>query len=396
MCIYPAGTVRSSNVGTRWEHTHPCVSNKTQGTSYPHEEVKQGPPTPHTLLCGCSQMDRKLKLARKHASKKEEISEENVTMQGADLTTEQERSMLRDEVESGSEGEHAVTGTEPSTIVVDKSKKSGGVVSGVVWKNRSRVCIFSTRGITSRFRHLMEDFLNMLPQGKKESKMDAKDKLFVINEICEMRRCDYCVFFEMRKHTDCYMWLAKPGSNGPSAKFHLTNVHTMAEMKLMGNCLKYSRAGLVFDRNFDNPENPQWQVIKELLTQIFAVPRGHPNSKPFVDHIFSFFVQDNSVFFRHYQIVPAVDPENGKPKKGEFTLVEIGPRFTAELMRVFDGSFGGSTLYSSPSFVSPNVERRNERLRLREKYDHKQVKKQRRASKMVEESGSDSDDVFRS
>ena len=31
-----------------------------------------------------------------------------------------------------------------------------------------------------------------------------------------------------------------------------------------------------------------------------------------------------------------------------------GPRFVLNLVRVFDGSFGGATLYENPNYVSPN------------------------------------------
>jgi ribosome biogenesis protein BRX1 len=36
------------------------------------------------------------------------------------------------------------------------------------------------------------------------------------------------------------MWLSKC-PEGPSVKFHVENVHTMAELKLTGNHLKFSR-----------------------------------------------------------------------------------------------------------------------------------------------------------
>lgn len=42
----------------------------------------------------------------------------------------------------------------------------------------------------------------------------------------------------------------------------------------------------------------------------------------------------------------------------EMSLIEIGPRFVMNLIRIFDGSFGGSTLFENPSFVSPNTSRR--------------------------------------
>lgn len=37
------------------------------------------------------------------------------------------------------------------------------------------------------------------------------------------------------------------------------------------------------------------------------------------------------------------------------SLVEIGPRFVLNLIKVFQGSFGGPTLYENPDFQSPNM-----------------------------------------
>jgi ribosome biogenesis protein BRX1 len=39
-------------------------------------------------------------------------------------------------------------------------------------KNKQRVLVLASRGITQRYRHLMEDFLTLLPHSVKESKFD--------------------------------------------------------------------------------------------------------------------------------------------------------------------------------------------------------------------------------
>ena len=47
----------------------------------------------------------------------------------------------------------------------------------------------------------------LMPHSKKEGKMDRKSKIGeTIPEICEMRNCNNCVFVEMRKKMDAYMW----------------------------------------------------------------------------------------------------------------------------------------------------------------------------------------------
>ena len=49
------------------------------------------------------------------------------------------------------------------------------VVSGtpqvVPYKNKQRVLVFSTRGITARYRHLMEDLRRLIPHHKKDVKV---------------------------------------------------------------------------------------------------------------------------------------------------------------------------------------------------------------------------------
>ncbi|CAG2224252.1 GCLC [Mytilus edulis] len=95
--------------------------------------------------------------------------------------------------------------------------------------------------------------------------MDKKDQLFVVNEICEMKNCNKCIFFEAKKRKDLYMWIAN-APRGPSVKFLVENVHTMLELKMTGNCLKGSRPLLSFDKTFDS--EPHWTLMKELFTQI--------------------------------------------------------------------------------------------------------------------------------
>ncbi|KAK6179100.1 hypothetical protein SNE40_011533 [Patella caerulea] len=222
------------------------------------------------------------------------------------------------------------------------------------WINKQRILVLSSRGIGYRSRHLMLDLRSLLPHSKPESKMDNKDKLFVINEMCEMKNCNKCIYFEGKKKMDLYMWLSNV-PRGPSAKFLVENVHTMSELKMTGNCLKASRPLLSFSKEFEQEEH--WQLLKELFTQIFSVPNHHPKSQPFFDHVFNFSIVDNRIWFRNYQIL-----------EEDASLAEIGPRFVLNPIRIFEGSFGGPTLYINPSYTSPNEHRRILRRSLAAKY----------------------------
>ncbi len=127
---------------------------------------------------------------------------------------------------------------------------------------------------------------------------------------------------------------------------------------MTGNCLKGSRPLLSFDATFDAALDSTKQaeelshlpLIKELLIHSFATPKTSRKQKPFVDHIMSFTFADGRIWVRNYQIVRK--EEDGKES---ISLVEIGPRFVLNIMRVFDGAFGGRTLYENSEFVSPNT-----------------------------------------
>ncbi|GIY43368.1 ribosome biogenesis protein BRX1 homolog [Caerostris extrusa] len=179
----------------------------------------------------------------------------------------------------------------------------------------------------------------------------------MINEICEMKNCNNCIYFENKKHKDLYMWMSRV-PNGPSAKFLIENVHTMEELKLTGNCLKASRPILTFDDSFE--ATPHLAVLKETLIQIFGTPNHHPKSQPFFDHVFNFKFLDNRIWFRNYQI-----EDDGT------SLVEIGPRFTMNLIKIFDGSFCGSVLYTNTSYVTPSMHRKNLKLDAINRYQNK-------------------------
>lgn len=160
------------------------------------------------------------------------------------------------------------------------------------YTNKQRVLVVASRGITARHRHLLEDLKNLIPHHKKDNKLDAKGDIHIVNEIAEMKSCNQIIYLETRKHQDLYMYIGKTPS-GPSAKFHVVNVHTMDELKLTGNCMLGSRPLLNFDVKFES--SAHFKLMKGLLTDAFTTPLGHPKSKPFIDHIISFFLVKNNI-----------------------------------------------------------------------------------------------------
>ncbi|KAK2612831.1 Ribosome biogenesis protein brx1 [Conoideocrella luteorostrata] len=235
-------------------------------------------------------------------------------------------------------------------------------------KNKQRVLILSSRGVTYRHRHLLNDISSMLPHGRRDVKFDSKSKLNELNELAELYNCNNVLFFEARKGKDLYLWLSKV-PNGPTIKMHLQNLHTMEELHFTGNCLKGSRPILSFDATFD--EQPHLRVIKELFLHTFGVPQGARKSKPFIDHIMGFSVADGKIWVRNYQISEEEgsllksgdDKDGSKKSKGastkvgantEIKLTEIGPRFVLTPIVIQEGSFGGPIIYENREFISPN------------------------------------------
>lgn len=193
-----------------------------------------------------------------------------------------------------------------------KMVEAGKSKIGKKWKNKQKVLLLSSRGVSYLVRHLMENFKTMMPHTKNESKFNRKHGLTELNEISEIRNCNKVVYIEMHRKQDAFMWLsAQP--HGPSVKFSLENVHTMEELKLTGNCLKGSRPVLSFNSEFDS--EPHYKLLKELFTQIFGTPNQHPKSQPFIDHVLNFSIVDNKIWVRNYQI-----------SQEENDLAEIGPR----------------------------------------------------------------------
>lgn len=202
-------------------------------------------------------------------------------------------------------------------------------------RNKQRVLLLSSRGVTHRMRHLMNDLGALLPHVKKgmhcsrcfsslsplscslaDSKLDSKTHLHLLPELADLHNCNNALYFEARRHEDLYLWAAKT-PNGPSIKMHVQNVHTMDELKMTGNCLRGSRGILSFDSAFDGDEH--WKLMKEVfthasvpcqqnsdqiltITQIFGVPPGARRAKPFIDHILTFSVVDNKIWFRNFQV----------------------------------------------------------------------------------------------
>ena len=134
------------------------------------------------------------------------------------------------------------------------------------WTDRARLLFVLSRGVPARLRHLAQDLKALLPHAHSEPKFPKKESVEVLNEVAALAKCQRVLYIEARSQIDSYMWLSSDISAGPSAKFLLHNVHTMAELSLIGNCLKGSRAILSFDASFE--KEPHLALIKKILVDV--------------------------------------------------------------------------------------------------------------------------------
>ncbi|KAL9619865.1 MAG: hypothetical protein Q9160_005512 [Pyrenula sp. 1 TL-2023] len=249
---------------------------------------------------------------------------------------------------------------------------------------RTRVLMLTSRGVSHRHRHLLGDLHALLPHTFKDTKLDTKSSNnynSTLNSLADLHSCNYVFFLEARKRgQDLYLWLARV-PNGPTAKFSVTNIHTMGELNLGGNCLKGGRGIVAFDNSFDEtlPHGQEYKgVVRELLKGIFCVPKaGVKGLKPFVDRIIGVFGIDGRIWIRVYEI--REEQDNTVDKGGDnIRLVEVGPRFVLTPIVILEGSFGGPVIYENKEFVSPNEVRSKRRMEKTIKHRERQKSASRR------------------
>lgn len=227
----------------------------------------------------------------------EEGSSDDISPQEKETNDEEEEEDASDDDATDEEEEERLNETQ-NTPAIEPAFQSDGR-----YHNKQRCLILCSRGVTSRFRHLLEDLRTLIPHHKKDSKLDVSKNATgglgaAVNDIAEMRGCNSVLFLECRKRQDAYLWIGRTGAgsgnrSGPSAKFLMENIHTMDELRLTGNCMKGSRPILTFDKNFDGRH--ELKLLKCLFTDVFGAPRGHPKTKPFVDRVMGFYYADGKV-----------------------------------------------------------------------------------------------------
>lgn len=208
--------------------------------------------------------------------------------------------------------------------------------------------IVGNKGMIHSTAEILDDFRKLIPHSKKENKISSED-FKDIKEIAVDIHCDVVAYFETKHHIEPYLWLAD-AINGPTVCFYMEEGKSIYDLGFVGNPMKGSRPLLFFDPAFD--KTPVLSLSRILLQRVFEVPFNDKHSKPFVDRTMSFFVEDNKIIIRHYQIQWDTEPTQ---------LVEVGPRITLVPIFVLADVFKGHKIWKNATWESPATQRKEER-----------------------------------
>lgn len=165
----------------------------------------------------------------------------------------------------------------------------------------------------------------------------------------------------------------------------------MAELGFGGNVLKGGRGIVVFDKSFDEMTSSGGEehksLIREMLRGVFCVPsKGVRGAKPFVDRVIGIYGLDGKIWIRAYEIREGskdnLEEKIADEASSGIKLVEVGPRMVLTPIVILEGSFGGPVIFENKMYVSPNLVRREARLKKSGKYAQRTYDKTDRSRKI--------------
>lgn len=199
----------------------------------------------------------------------------------------------------------------------------------------SLVC--ARKGISSNLRFFMKEFFKFMPNIQQAPKFGGSDRV-ELNAVADKSGCETIMLFETVSDSP-YLWISI-AQEGPTVCFRMLTMHTCEDVNGYGICTKFASPILVFDSHFD--EKPEYGICKELLTRALRVPYGTKKMKEHVDTVLSFFILENHIYFRRYQI------DYQEPIK----LFEAGPQFCLEPISILGGSFCGQKIWQNPQILA--------------------------------------------
>ncbi|KAG8466792.1 hypothetical protein KFE25_008171 [Diacronema lutheri] len=201
--------------------------------------------------------------------------------------------------------------------------------------------ILVQRGITPRQRHLVRDVGALLPRARVGDKLPHRAGAEALLDACFLAEGGMrALFLPARFEDEMWLWLVRL-PHGPSVRFQVINIHTVAECNF-AHALRRVRPPclLSFDAAFDGA--PHLRLIRELLRATFGQPAGAGGTAPAergFETAISFHYVDERVWLRAYDVVL------GEGGRGCAELCERGPRLVLTPQRVLTSALDGAPLW---------------------------------------------------
>lgn len=225
-----------------------------------------------------------------------------------------------------------------------------------------RVLSIYNKHISADHLALKRDYEALCPHTKLEFKFTDEFQPHRLAHVARKRGCDLIAYWETRRHTDLFLYLAAAPS-GPTAKFHVFNIKSSQSMRFTGNFARFTRPVLNFSEEFE--QSAPMRIAQELLKRCFQAPYLHFRQAPFIDHLFQFVVADRvSRQFDFHAYAFEFDDTVRRPRDGEdVVLREAGPGFSMVPVALYAGCMTGDTVWENPGYLTQGEVRLQQRLR---------------------------------
>ena len=125
-------------------------------------------------------------MAKKRRQEPEPEEEEEEDSANEDLSedddddVDDEEVLSSEEEDDGDDDDDSPAEPTPLPVIQASTIKSDGR-----YQNKQRLLVLSSRGVTARYRHLLEDLRTLLPHSKKECKLDVGTYV-IVRHILDM------------------------------------------------------------------------------------------------------------------------------------------------------------------------------------------------------------------
>nr|UXY87374.1 ribosome biogenesis protein BRX1 [Cryptomonas sp.] len=178
--------------------------------------------------------------------------------------------------------------------------------------------------ICTKTKNLAKDLFNIIPNSKLIYNAKKRNFSIEMKYISKSNENNLSIFFNSIK-SKIDQILISSHFYDVTYLFSIYNFKSCADFCFFGNCSKWSKPIIVFDKYFD--DKPHLAILKNIFVEIFTSKSKGKLSEPLVDHVISFVYVNSKVWLRVYQVkyIKNLGLDDSK-REEEVIFLEIGPR----------------------------------------------------------------------